>query len=66
MDRLEKLEKGLEKLRYYKNNLSIENHTEFDVLITEMEEILKDNHRLSLNKLNYYKIIDPTDDELPF
>jgi len=65
-DRMDLLRQKLKQLRYFKENLSIENHREFDEFMKEVEELLKSNHRLSMNELNYYEIIDPRDDELPF
>lgn len=65
-DRMDLLRQKLKQLRYFKENLTVENHREFDEFIKEVEELLEGNHRLSMNELNYYEIRDPRDDELPF
>ena len=65
-DKLNLLRQKLKRLRYFKENLTVENHHEFDEFIKEVEKLLEGNHRLSMNNLDYYHIIDPRDDELPF
>ena len=65
-EKLKLLKQKLKRLRYFKENLTVENHHEFDEFIKEVEQLLEGNHRLSMNNLNYYEIIDPRDDELPF
>ncbi|MEX2347715.1 MAG: hypothetical protein WD511_00725 [Balneolaceae bacterium] len=65
-DRLDILRQKLDRLRYFKENLTIENHHEFYAFIKEVEQLLEDNHRLSMNNLDYFEIKDPRDDELPF
>jgi hypothetical protein len=64
--RIDLLQKKLKQLRSFKKDLTVENHHEFDEFIKEVEQLLKGNHRLSMNDLNYYEIIDPSDDGLPF
>jgi len=62
-----KLLKGkLKRLRHFKNNLSTENTDEFDQLIGEIKENLSENHRIRMNRIDFYEIINPRDDELPF
>lgn len=65
-DKLDLLRQKLKRLRYFKENLTVENHHEFDEFIKEIEQLLEGNHRLSMNNLDYYEIKDPRDDELPF
>jgi len=65
-DRIDLLQQKLKQLRYYKENLTVENHREFDEFIKEVEQLLEGNHRLSMNNLKYFDIKDPRDDELPF
>lgn len=65
-EKLELLRQKLKRLRYFKENLTVENHDEFDEFIKEVEQLLEGNHRLSMNNLDYYEIKDPRDDELPF
>jgi hypothetical protein len=65
-ERIDFLRQKLKQLRDFKKNLTVENHREFDEFINGVEQLLEDNHRLSMNNLHYYEIKDPRDDELPF
>lgn len=65
-EKLKLLRQKLKRLRYFKENLTVENHDEFDEFIKGVEQLLEGNHRLSMNNLDYYEIKDPRDDELPF
>jgi|AntRauTorcE11898_2_1112593.scaffolds.fasta_scaffold29887_2 hypothetical protein len=60
------LKEKLERLRYFKNNLSTENTDEFEELIVEIKENLGENYRIRMNRIDFYEIVDPRDNELPF
>lgn len=57
----------LEKLKWYKSNLAVENIAEFKVLIAEIKKQLPESYQLKFELLTFYKKVneDPFID-LPF
>jgi hypothetical protein len=57
----------LEKLKWYKSNLAVENIAEFKVLIAEIKKQLAESYQMKFELLTFYKEVneDPFID-LPF
>jgi hypothetical protein len=57
----------LEKLKWYKSNLTVENLSEFKVLIADMKKQLPESYQLKFELLTFYEKVneDPFID-LPF